>query len=470
MELCKSCYTCQQGVSSDVTADNREEKKVQLTEEQKAELCRNCYTCQQNVGGGQQRVMTPGEKERLCKNCYTCQQGVSSNVTADTMKGQAAGVSPNWFCWFIFPTNACNLSCKYCYANNKPGYMTKETMHKMLTWLFEKQPNKNITCHFFGGEPTIKWEMLVDIVQLGNAMAKSNGYNVRWSMTTNGVLLDKDKLDFVEANFRPGNPFLLSIDGRPETHDKYRVFANGKPSHHLIPVDEILRRFPNIECRPTINPDTAKDWFEDYRWLRNKGFRNIAIEPNFETDWTEEQLRDFEHLMEQLGKYWVYARKAGKPIHMKFIDGTLNALRSNREAPTDRMCGVGYNSGGIDFRGKLYACQRYASYNDPEKYALGDVENGWDEYKLLETQNLYRFQVNGDISQGYNCATCSIRKFCYKGCNAANQKFMGNRAISMPMYCALAKIEVKVGLQVLAEVNLLGTGQGTQSAPTCQRH
>jgi uncharacterized protein len=459
MELCKNCYTCEQGVSSDITIDDRKEKQVQMTEEQKAKLCRNCYTCQQNVGGGRQ-VLTPGEKERLCKNCYTCQQ----NIGTGKGKGKKS-VSPEWFCWYLFPTNACNLSCSYCYANNKPGYMSKEMMHKMLTWLFSKQPHKNLTCHFFGGEPTVMWDMLVDIIQLGNAMAKSNGYNVRWSMTSNGVLLDKTKLDFIEANFRQGNPFLLSIDGRPKTHNKYRVFADGKPSHHLIPIEDILRRFPNIECRPTINPDTAKDWFEDYRWLRNKGFRNIAIEPNFEVDWTAKQLQDFEQLIEQLGRYWVYAYKAGKPIHMKFIDGTLKALGSTQDAPVDRMCGVAFNSGGIDYRGQLYACQRYASYNDPDSYALGDVENGWDEFKLLETQNLFRSQVNGDITQGYNCSTCSIRKFCFKGCNAANKKFMGKREISMPMYCALAIIEVKVGLQILAEMNLLGAKQSQQ----CQR-
>lgn len=464
MELCRKCYTCEQGVDSSITIDDRKAQKESLTDEQRAKLCRNCFTCQQGDASSPQRVLTPGERERLCRKCYTCEQGVSKDVTAAQMQ-EKKGVSPEWFCWYIFPTNACNLRCSYCYANNKPGYMSKEIMHQMLTWLFIKQPHKNVTCHFFGGEPTVMWDMLVDIVQLGNAMAKTNGYSVRWSMTSNGVLLDKVKLDFIEANFRPGNPFLLSIDGRPKTHDKYRVFEGGKPSHHLIPVDEILKRFPTIECRPTINPDTAKDWFEDYRWLRNKGFKNIAIEPNFEVEWTAKQLVDFERLMEELGRYWVYAYKAGKPIHMKFIDGTLSALKSDKDAPVDRMCGVAFNSGGIDHRGKLYACQRYASYNDPEKYALGDVENGWDEFKLLETQNLFRSQVGGDTSRGYNCHTCSIRKFCFKGCNAANKKFMGSREIAVPMYCELSKIEIKVGLQILAELNLLGTNQSKQ----CQR-
>lgn len=467
-ELCKKCYSCEQGVDKSITVDNKEEHVAQMSEEQKAKLCRKCYTCEQGVGGGQQRALTPGEAEKLCRKCYTCEQGVDKSVTAQMIKGQKGRVQPEWFCWFLFPTNACNLRCSYCYANNKPGYMTKEMMHKMLTWLFEKQEHKNITCHFFGGEPTVMWDMIVDVVQLGNAMAKSNGYNVRWSMTSNGVLLDKTKLDFIEANFRPGNPFLLSIDGRPKTHNKYRVFEGNKPSHHLIPVDEILKRFPTIECRPTVNPDTAKDWFEDFRYLRNKGFKNIAIEPNFEVEWSASQLRDFERLMEQLGEYWVYAYKAGKPIHMKFIDDTLNCLKSTQDAPTDKMCGVAFNSGGIDHLGYLYACQRYASYNDPKKYALGDVENGWDEFKLFRTQNLYRSQVHGDVAKGYNCSTCSIRKFCYKGCNAANKKHMGKRELSVPTYCDLSRIEVKVGLQVLAEMNFLGASQKQQSQK-CQR-
>jgi len=464
---CKNCYTCETDVDKSITR----ERLIQI----KAERCKKCYTCETDVDKSitaDGTLPTPEGKSRaeLCQKCYACETGIDKSVNVDNRGGQQSEQSRQGgqhFCWYFFPTNACNLTCKYCYANNQPGYIDRDTMHQILEFVFVKHKYPNVTCHFFGGEPLVMWETVVDMVQLGNELAKQNEVNVVWSMTTNGVLLDDLKLDFMEQNFRKGNPFLLSIDGRPETHDKYRVFADGKPSHHMIPVDEILKRFPGIECRPTINPDTAKDWFEDFRYLRNRGFRSIAIEPNFEVDWTVEQLRDYEETLRKLGKYWIYAYRTGRRIPMKFLEAVQSRL--NAQAPdNNRMCGVAYNCAGIDHRGKLYACQRYASYNDPERYAIGDVVRGFDEYLWLETQNLFRGQVHGDVSEGYNCATCPIRLYCMKGCNAANKKFMGSRERSLPQYCELSMIEVRVALEILSEAGLLAAKQNQAMGCSCK--
>lgn len=441
---CKNCFTCETKVDKTWTKE--------MVEADRASRCKNCFSCQQNVSkkpeGGSQ-----DEFDARCQNCYRCETDVSKDIKADLSKPQGAG--PPTFTWYLFPTNGCNIACSYCYAHNKPGKMTRETMHEMLNFLFIRQPHKNINCHFFGGEPTVMWEMLVDIVQMGNEMAANSGVTVTWSMTTNGTLLTEEKLQWIKANFRG---FLLSLDGRPETHDKYRVTAKGDGTHELIPVDRILEMFPNCEVRPTINPDTAADWFEDYKWLRNKGFKSIAIEPNYEVEWSLEQIQAYENTLRQLGKYWLYARMSGKPIRMKFVDETVTGLKQ-RQPPDGRMCGVGFNCSAIDHRGMLYACQRYASYNNPEKFAIGDIQSGFDEFKLLETQALFRSQVTGDVSKGFNCATCSVRMFCHKGCNAANIKFMDDRRVSLPMYCILQKSSVKIGLETLNEAGLLGIGQ-----------
>jgi len=445
-EYCRKCYTCEKGVEGTVTFEEMQKRK--------AEKCRKCYTCEQEVsvtapiGSG---VVELSPKAEDCQKCYTCEKMADKSITQQQMMGDWKAMPMTYF---IFPTNGCNLRCKYCYANNKPGKMTKETMHQMLRWLFEIQPNKNVTCHFFGGEPTVMWDMLVDIITIGTEMAKSNGYTVSWGMTTNGTLLDDERLKWIVNNMRKGNPFLLSIDGRPETHDKFRVLADGKPTHHLIPVDKILGLFPNLECRPTILPETAKDWFKDFCWLRNKGFKNIAIEPDFETEWTEQQMVDYENMLRELGQYYIYAKKLKKPIRMKFIDTVISGLRGT-SPPAGRMCGVCWNSAGIDHRGKLYACQRYASYNDPAKYSIGDIWNGWDELKLFQTQLLFRENVRGDILKGYNCNTCEIRNFCYKGCNAANCKWNETRDVSLPVYCELSKRETRVALSILSELGML---------------
>lgn len=461
-KLCRNCYFCEQGVDKAISVDDR----PTLSPEEKAKLCQNCYTCQQGVdksvtadtirstGLGSQAIesFTVEERAKLCRNCYTCQQGVDKSVTADTMRKKGGESAP--FTWFVFPTNTCNLACKYCYASNRPGKMTKDTAEKVLDWLVNKQPNNQISVHFFGGEPTVNWDILQFVVEVGNQMVKDKPERkIGWSMTTNGTLLFPDRLDWIQTSFKE-NPFLLSLDGREQTHDKYRVHPNGSGSFKEIPVNDILRRWPNIECRPTIEPDTAKDWLEDYRWLRNTGFKNIAIEPDYEAEWTPEQLYDYENLLLQLGKYYVYAKLANRPIYMKWIDGIKSGLKTG-QPPAGSMCGIAYNCAAIDHEGYIYPCQRYASYSDPEKYAIGDVVNGWDELKLLETRRLLRSEVCGDILSGNNCAKCEVRLFCHKGCNAANLKLMGSREIALPYYCILTRIDVRVALAVLAELGEL---------------
>jgi len=188
--------------------------------------------------------------------------------------------------------------------------------------------------------------------------------------------------------------------------------------------------------------------------LRNKGFKAIAVEPDFECEWSPEQLQDYENLLLQLGHFYVLKQQTDDPMRLKFIDTVMQGL-NNPEMPGGTMCGVAANCAGIDHRGMLYACQRYASYNDPDKYALGDVVNGWDEYKRMKAQQLFRQNVSGDVSKGYNCNTCWVRKFCFKGCNAANRKWMGRRDMSLPMYCELNRIEVKAALVTLADLGWL---------------
>jgi len=484
-QLCKNCYTCEKGVSPDTTIDDLKEGKViepisvpflkNDEKKKRMELCKNCYTCEKGVSPDKtiddmkegQQIFSPSgsssDRAKQCRVCYTCEKGVSKDITIDQMRGQSQDRGGMPFVYYIFNSGvSCNFRCAYpCYTGENKGRMSRSVIHKTLEWLFKKQPYKNITCHFFGGEPTLNWDGLVDIVEIGNEMAKSNGYTVTWSMTTNGSLLNAERLDWITKRFRPGNPFLLSLDGRPGTHNKYRVLVGGKPTYHLIPVDDIIKRFPSLEVRPTICADTAKDWFEDYRFLRNKGFKSIAIEPNYEMEWSEEQLRDYGNMLRQLGRYYIYAQKVGQPIRMKWVEVVIEGLQRGA-APTGQMCGVGFNCAAIDHRGKLYACQRYASYNEPEKFAIGDVEKGFDEFKLLECQSLLREEVQGDISAGHNCRTCGVSQFCFKGCNAGNAKLMGDRRLALPNYCVLTKIEVREALSVLMELNKLGLRKDNQ--------
>lgn len=408
-----------------------------------------------------------------CKVCYNCQVSVGSGVDTAKQNKPAMQNKPIVqnkqemdFVYYEHLTPTCNLQCRYCYTGHnyvKDEFADKETIEETLRYLFITQPRKKFTVHFFGGEPMTRWNDLMSFVTLGNTLAKSHGKEVLWGMTTNGTLLDNEKLDWIAENFKKNNPFLLSLDGRPETHNKYRVTVGGGPSYDMIPVKEILKRFPGIEVRPTIMPDTAGDWFADYCYLRDLGFKSVAIEPSFESSWDEQQLKDYEHLLEQLGQYYIYARNMNIPLRMKWIESVEQYFKTG-QVPGGLMCGVGSNCLAIDCRGLIYACQRYASYNDI-RLAIGDVIRGVSEFRLFETQNLFRKNVRGDKYLGFDCDTCSARLFCSKGCNSANFKLMGDRGIVIPTYCKLTKIQVKVALQIICELGFPVKKEGE----TCSR-
>lgn len=428
--------------------------------------CQNCYSCQKGVSAAGSTPNQIGPDVSKCRVCYSCQKGVSPSVTAG-MKGSTSpvpegikkGSMGGGHIFYVHFTPTCNLACDYCYTGNdyeNNYFMEDDVEDATLKYLFKTQPHEMFTVHFFGGEPTVRWEQLVNFVSIGNGLASGYNKKVSWGMTTNGILLNDEKLDWIEKNFKKDNPFLLSIDGRPSTHNKHRIKLGGKGSYDDIPVKEILRRFPNIEIRPTILPDTAGDWFADYCYLRDLGFKHIAIEASFESSWTEDQFKDYAKLLEQLGDYYVFAKKSDKPIKMQWIDTVAAYFNNNRQKPSGKVCGVGFNCEAIDFRGLIYPCQRYASYNDIS-YAIGDVFNGVSEFRRLQTNYLTREQVLGDARLGFNCETCLARCFCYKGCNAANNKIMGSRDVVVPNFCRMTIMQVKEALLVLAKLGEFGT-------------
>jgi len=473
-ELCVNCYTCEKGISPDKTSKDIQEaikKHGNIPDEWKVnmpvqEQCENCYNCQKcdTVQGNCQncysceRCDTTQDGSR-CVECYNCQKcdADQSGCSEWSKKNQQEMNKDyvNSITYFFFPTNECNLRCDYCYATKRPMKMTKELADKAMAWILfdeeKRNPGRGVSIQFFGGEPTMQWDLIVYIVESMQRASKEHlkGRRVRFGMTTNGTLLNEERIKWMkEVNLTP----LLSLDGRQETHDKHRVYADGRGSWKDIDFDLFLKYFPNPEIRPTILPDTVGDWMKDLDWFQSKGCYTVATEVAYEADWDDKAMAEAYKTYKAMADRYIKLRKEGKKVWMKFIQDGLNFMGVEKQTGT--VCGIGRNTVAIDAHGNLFACQRYASFAN-SSLSLGNIETGWDFDKLKEANKLRREHMFPDPKSGFDCDTCVARWRCRGGCNAMNFQENGDRRVILINHCKFHRMWAELSLYALASTGEL---------------
>jgi len=424
---------------------------------------------QENASMGQ------GEAEK-CHKCYTCEAGISPEITAVMFKkAKAEGSIPQeWFVndgctecvtcekgfssvskrrsttYFVFLTNECNLRCTYCYATKRPMIMTPDTIERLKVFLTDAEdirlgPARDISIQFFGGEPTMEWDAMKKFIVEFEVLAAKRGMKVKWGMTTNCTLLTEERLQFMkDHDLKP----LLSIDGRPETHDRHRLTVSGKGSSHLIDLDMILKYFPTPEIRPTITPESIHTWLDDLAWFHSKGLYTVATEVAYEADWKVEDFAAAEKVYAAMAEIYVNRKLAGLPIWMKFIEDGKGISTPQR---TGSVCGTVNNSCAIDAAGRLFACQRYASFAN-DALILGDIYSGFNEIKLKEAQSLKRENMFPAVG---NCDGCVARWMCRGGCNAMNHQVHGDRRKILENHCIFHQMWARLSLMALARTGEL---------------
>ena len=426
-EKCEKCYVCESGVSPDITAEQMKELQEKGLEipsswfiEKPKDGCDSCFSCEKCFTAegscdscfSCEKCFESQEKQGVCDSCFSCEKCFESQEEKcencfsceKCFQSQESDTSeqPRSVTYFFFPTNECNLRCDYCYAEKTPPVMDKKTVDSAIDFIMYEEPKRikrnGLSIQFFGGEPTIQWDMLVYIVeQIRKIGQETNQKNIRFGMTTNGTLLNEDRISWMKKNkIMP----LLSVDGRKETHNKHRVYANGKGSWDDIPFDTFLKYFPNPEIRPTILPDTVGDWIEDLKWFHSKGCYTVATEVAYEADWDDEAMQKAFKTYSQMAMIYVDLKKKGQKCWMKFIEDGKGFLGKKKQ--TGHVCGIARNSVAIDAKGDLYACQRYASFRNPV-LILGNVFDGWDEVKLRQTNNFKREMMSPDPKSGFDC-------------------------------------------------------------------
>ncbi len=315
-------------------------------------------------------------------------------------------------------SHTCNLNCEYCFASQGKYHgdralMSLEVGKRAIDFLVENSgTRKNLEVDFFGGEPLMNWDTVKDIVAYARSIEKEKNKNFRFTLTTNGMLIDDDVIEF--ANKEMHN-VVLSLDGRKEVHDRLRKTVNGKGSYDIIvpKFQEFVRRRGDkgYYIRGTFTHNNV-DFTEDIFHMADLGFTELSMEPvvcspDDPYALTYDDLPKIFRQYEILAEYMLEREKQGKPItfYHYMIDLTGGPCIYKRISG----CGSGTEYMAVTPWGDLYPCHQFVG---DEKYLLGNI---YDGITNKDIQNEFKM-CNAYARK--ECKDCWAKLYCSGGCAA----------------------------------------------------
>ena len=344
----------------------------------------------------------------------------------------------------------CNLACQYCFAeegeyHGRRALMSFEVGKKALDFLVANSGNRvNLEVDFFGGEPTMNWQVVKDLVLYGRSLEKEHNKKFRFTLTTNGVLLNDEIMEF--ANKEMAN-IVLSIDGRKEVNDKMRPFRGGQGSYDTI-VPKFLkvaesRNQMNYYVRGTFTHNNL-DFSEDVLHLADLGFQQISVEPVVAKpeDWyaiKEEDIPTLKEEYDKLAKEMIRRRKEGRGFN--FFHFMIDLEGGPCVAKRLSGCGSGTEYLAVTPWGDLYPCHQFVGQ---EQFLMGNVDEGIVNKDL---QNEFKCC---NVYAKDKCKKCFAKFYCSGGCAANSYNFHGNINDAYDVGCELQRKRIECAIMIKA--------------------
>ena len=344
----------------------------------------------------------------------------------------------------------CNLRCKYCFADTGEFHgermlMPEETAYAALDFLIAHSGKRhNLEVDLFGGEPLMNWDVVKKTVAYGRALEKKHDKRINFTITTNCVALDDEKMDFIN---REMHNVVLSLDGRKEIHDALRPTANGKGSFDLIAprAQELVRRRGDKEhyVRGTFT-NRNLDFTEDVKTLYDMGFRQLSLEPVVLPDESPYAIRE-EHVAQVLAEYdklaehLLASRREGKWFNFFHFMVDLSGGPCLRKRVTG--CGAGAEYVAISPDGDIYPCHQFVGET---QWRMGNVHTG-----AFDTAMQQQF-LSCNILTKPVCRGCWAKYFCSGGCAANAWKYNGDIHTPYEMTCQCEKKRTECAIGIFA--------------------
>ncbi len=344
----------------------------------------------------------------------------------------------------------CNLACQYCFAeegeyHGRRALMSYEVGKKALDFLVANSGNRvNLEVDFFGGEPLMNWQVVKDLVAYGRSLEEPNNKKFRFTLTTNGVLLNDDILEF--ANKEMSN-IVLSIDGRKEVHDKMRPFRGGQGSY-----DMIVPKFQKVaESRDQMNyyvrgtfTHHNLDFASDVLHLADLGFEQISVEPVVAKPeehyaFTKEDIPTLLEEYDKLAVEMIKRKKEGKPFN--FFHFMIDLEGGPCVAKRLSGCGSGTEYLAVTPWGDFYPCHQFVGQ---EEFLLGNVDEG------IVKQDICNEFKSCNVYAKDKCKKCFAKFYCSGGCAANSYNFTGSINDVYEVGCELQRKRVECAIMLKA--------------------
>ncbi|MBQ9463721.1 MAG: thioether cross-link-forming SCIFF peptide maturase [Lachnospiraceae bacterium] len=347
----------------------------------------------------------------------------------------------------------CNLACRYCFAeegeyHGRRELMSFETGKKALDFLVAASgTRRNLEVDFFGGEPLMNWETVKRLVAYGRSLEEPNGKHFRFTVTTNGMLLNDEVMEFCN---REMDNVVLSLDGRKEVNDRMRPTPGGHGSYDII-VPKFQKFAKQREGQYYVRGTFTRqnlDFSEDALHFLELGFDRFSLEPvvaseDLSEDMAyairEEDLPKIFAEYDRLAEILVERTKAGRPF--TFFHFMIDLQQGPCVAKRLAGCGSGCEYVSVTPNGNIYPCHQFAG---EDEFLLGTVDTGITNTAVTEdfrSCNVYSKE---------KCRNCFARFYCSGGCAANSYHFHGTIHDAYDIGCEMQRKRIECAIAVQA--------------------
>ncbi|MDO4976377.1 MAG: thioether cross-link-forming SCIFF peptide maturase [Eubacteriales bacterium] len=344
----------------------------------------------------------------------------------------------------------CNLACRYCFAEEGEykgdrSLMSEEVGKAALDFLVANSGNRhNLEVDFFGGEPTMNFDVVKKVVEYGRELEKIHDKHFRFTFTTNGVLVNDEIMEF--ANREMDN-VVMSIDGRKEVHDYMRPARNGKPSYDIIMPKFVRFAESRNQQRYYVRGTFTRrnlDFSNDVIHLADLGFEQISMEPVVglpEEPYAiqEEDLPQIFEEYDKLAREMIRREKEGKPFN--FFHFMIDLTGGPCVAKRLSGCGSGTEYLAVTPWGDLYPCHQFVG---EEEFIVGNVFDG------VKRQDICSKFRACNVYTKEKCKECFARFYCSGGCAANAWKFHGDINEAYDLSCEMERKRVECAIMIKA--------------------
>ena len=345
----------------------------------------------------------------------------------------------------------CNLRCQYCFASTGDfgqgrKIMPPEIAKKAIDFVIARSGVRhNIEVDFFGGEPLMAWDTVTQTVDYARSLEEKYNKKFRFTITTNGLLLDEDKRKYINENM---DNCVLSLDGRREVNDEFRKTVAGTGSYDtIVPKFKALvdERDPNLDyyARGTFTSHNL-DFAEDVLSIADAGFDRLSVEPvtadpGCGYDLTEDDLPKIEAEYDCLTDIMLERKKEGKPF--TFFHFMVDLDQGPCVVKRLRGCGAGYEYVAVTPDGDIYPCHQFVGKDEFKQGSVLDQSFNMDIAQTFAGMNIYSRP---------KCQKCWAKFYCSGGCSAANYNMNHDMNDSYDLGCEMERKRLECAIYLKA--------------------